>query len=104
VPRRRARTPRERDYARAADEARRAERLEPWSVEPPCPREAQARSGDRVAAAATFRRAARRDPGNWRSWYELAAVTRGAERAAALRRARALNPRESLLDALEPGS
>ncbi|MGH3078462.1 MAG: tetratricopeptide repeat protein, partial [Gaiellaceae bacterium] len=95
----------ERDYARAADEARRAERLEPWSVEPLLLLgRARARSGDRVAAAATFRRAARRDPGNWRSWYELAAVSRGAERAAALRRARELNPRESLLDALEPGS
>ena len=90
----------DRDYARAATEARRAERLAPWSVEP------LLLSGGRRRARATGRRGGdvpARDPprpGNWRSWYELAAVTRGPERAAALRGARALNPRESLLDEL----
>ena len=93
-----------RDYGRAVADARRAERLAPWSVEPLLLLgRAEVGSGDRRAAAETFRRATRHDPGNWRAWYELAAVTRGAERAAALARARALNPRESLLDELGPG-
>jgi O-antigen ligase/polysaccharide polymerase Wzy-like membrane protein len=95
----------DRDYARAVTEARRAEDLAPWSVQPLLLLgRAQARSGARATAAATFARATRRDPGNWRSWYELAAVSRGPERAAALRRARALNPRERLLDELEAGA
>jgi O-antigen ligase len=93
----------DRDYARAAAEARRAEGFAPWSVQPLLLLgRAQAGSGNRAAAAATFARATRRDPGNWRSWYELAAVSRGPERAAALRRARALNPLESLLEELGP--
>ena len=92
----------QRDYERAAYEARRAERLAPWSVEPLLLLgRAQAAAGDRGAARATFERALRREPGNWRLWYELAAVSSGAERRAAVREARALNPLESLLDALE---
>jgi hypothetical protein len=91
----------ERDYARAADEARDAERLVPWSVEPLLLLgRAQAGAGDRTGARATFRRALRDEPGRWRLWYELAAVSRGAERRAALREARALNPLERRLDEL----
>lgn len=90
-----------RDFERAVADARRAERLAPWSVEPLLLLgRAQVGSGDRRAAAETFRRATRRSPENWRAWYELAAVTRGPERARALRRARALNPLERLLDDL----
>ena len=93
------------DYARSAIDARRAGRLAPWSVEPLLLLgRAQTAAGDRLAAAETFRRATRHEPGNWRTWYELAAVTGGAERATAVRRARALNPRESLLDELRPGA
>jgi O-antigen ligase len=94
----------ERDFARAADAARTAERLVPWSVEPLLLLgRAQAGAGDRVAAQATFRRALREEPGRWRLWYELAAVSRGTERQAALREARALNPLESRLDELAEG-
>jgi len=94
----------EKDYDRALDEARRAERLEPWSVEPLLLLgRAQALAGDRVAARSTFRRALRREPESWRLWYELAAVSTGRERRAAVREARALNPLEDLLDALEQG-
>jgi hypothetical protein len=94
-----------RDYDRAIADARRAERLAPWSVEPLLLLgRAQVGSGDRSAAAVTFRRATRHAPESWRTWYELAAVTRGAERAMAVRRARALNPRERLLDELGRGA
>jgi O-antigen ligase len=94
----------EKDYDRAVAEARRAERLEPWSVEPLLLLgRAQALGGDRVAARSTFRRALRREPQSWRLWYELAAVSTGTERRVALREARALNPLEDLLDALEQG-
>ena len=93
------------DYDRAIADARRAGRLAPWSVEPLLLLgRAQVGSGDRRAAAVTFRRATRHAPENWRTWYELAAVTRGAERAVAVRRARVLNPRERLLDELGPGA
>ncbi len=92
------------DYDRAASEARRAERLEPWSVEPLLLLgRAQALAGDRGEARSTFRRALRREPESWRLWYELAAVSTGAERRAALREARALNPLEGLLDAVGQG-
>jgi len=92
------------DYDRAVSEARRAERLEPWSVEPLLLLgRAQTLGGDRGEARSTFRRALRREPENWRLWYELAAVSTGAERQAAFRRARALNPLEGLLDALGQG-
>ncbi len=89
------------DYERAVSDARRAERLEPWSVEPLLLLgRAQALAGDRGEARSTFRRALRREPESWRLWYELAAVSTGAERRAALREARALNPLEGLLEAL----
>jgi cytochrome c-type biogenesis protein CcmH/NrfG len=88
----------DRSYPRAASEARTADRLEPWSVEPLLLLgRAQAGAGDRALARRTLGRAVERAPERWRLWYELAAVSRGAERAAALRRARALNPLEPLL-------
>jgi O-antigen ligase len=92
------------DYGRAISEARRAERLEPWSVEPLLLLgRAHAFAGDRGAAESTFRRALRREPASWRLWYELAAVSGGAERRAALGRARALNPLEPRLEELAEG-
>jgi hypothetical protein len=94
-----------RDYDRAAEDARRAERLAPWSVQPLLLLgRAQVAAGDRRAARATFERALRREPGFWRLWYELAAVTSGAERRAALREARALNPLEPRLHELADAS
>jgi O-antigen ligase len=95
----------DRNYERAVSEARTAERLAPWSAQPLLLLgRAQVAAGDRAAARETFRRAVKRAPERWRLWYELAAVSSGTERRAALRQARALNPRERLLDELDAGS
>jgi O-Antigen ligase len=91
-----------RDYERAISRARSAERLVPWSVQPLLLLgRAQAGAGNRAAASRTFRRALREDRWSWRLWYELAAVSQGAERRAALREARSLNPLEPLLAGLD---
>jgi tetratricopeptide (TPR) repeat protein len=93
-----------RDFERSATEAKRAERLAPWSVEPlVLLGRAQAAGGDFAAARATFERVLAREPDHWRAWLELAAVSSGANREAALRSARALNPLESHIDDLEEG-
>ncbi|MGI8480054.1 MAG: O-antigen ligase family protein [Gaiellaceae bacterium] len=93
-----------RDFDRAAAEAETAERLAPWSVEPlVLLGRAQAAAGDHLSARVTFRRAAARAPERWRVWFELAAVSKGPRREAALRRARALNPLESQIRDLEEG-
>lgn len=94
----------ERAFERAAAEAETAERWAPWSVEPlVLLGRAEAAAGDDVSARGTFKRAAAREPESWRVWLELAAVSKGAPRAAALRRARTLNPLESLIADLEEG-
>jgi hypothetical protein len=46
-------------------------------------------------AEASFRRAIERDASDWRAWLDLALVTDGDARRAALRRARALYPRST---------
>lgn len=83
-----------RDEPAAAEvAARRARTWMPWSHEPwQLLGEAQLSRGEDAAAAISLRRAARRDPGQWSVWYDLALATRGSERAAALSRARDLNP------------
>ena len=54
----------DRDFARAVDEAEKAERLAPWSVQPLVSLgRAQAGAGDRGPARRTFRRAASVEPG-----------------------------------------
>ena len=93
-----------RDFERSAREAKRAERLAPWSVEPlVLLGRAQAAGGDRASARKTFERVLAREPDHWRAWLELAAVSRGASREKALRRARALNPLEAHIDELDEG-
>jgi O-Antigen ligase len=93
-----------RDFDRSAKEASRAERLGPWTVEPlVLLGRAQAAGGDRAAARATFERVVAREPDHWRAWLELAAVSSGPTREAALRQARALNPLESHIEDLEQG-
>lgn len=92
------------DFARSVTQAERAERLAPWSVEPlVLVGRAQAAGGDRSAARATFERVLVREPDHWRAWLELAAVSSGAKREAALARVRVLNPLESHIDDLEEG-
>ncbi len=94
----------DRDFEKAAAEAETAERLAPWSVEPLLLLgRAQAGAGARVSARETFKRAASVEPEHWRVWLELAAVSKGGQREAALRRARDLNPLESHIRDLEEG-
>ena len=64
---------------------------------------AQAARADQRGGSRTFERVVAREPNHWRAWFELAAVSAGAEREAALRRARALNPLEWHIDDLEEG-
>jgi hypothetical protein len=83
--------------------ARRAEDWQPWSTRPLVALgEARLAAGDVEGAAATFRRAARRDRGDWQAWYDLALTTHGPERARALAVVTRLNPRAPELAALRP--
>jgi O-antigen ligase len=89
------------NLASAVKAARRAERWQPWSNQPPLALgEARLAAGDLEAAAAGFRKAIRRDPGDWEPWYQLGLATEGHERARALARASRLNPRSPELAVL----
>ena len=82
------------DYARAAKEARTAQRWARWSFEPwQRLGEAQLAAGDAAAARRSFRSAIERDSENWGLWYELATASEGRARERALRHAERLNPR-----------
>ena len=75
--------------------ARRAARLQPWSSEPwRLLGEAQLARGQVEAARESFRKGIERDDGDWELWLDLALATDGPERAHAIERARALNPRD----------
>lgn len=83
------------DWTEARDHGRRARALLPWSAEPELVLgEVAAGLGDRAEALGNFRAAVEADPQNWVAWLHVAQVARGAERAAAYRRVRELNPRE----------
>jgi hypothetical protein len=82
------------DPARAAHEALRAERWQPWSAAPVLVRgTAFLELGDRDAARRLFTRAAARDPNDYRTWLALAAVSEGDAARVAVLRAGELNPR-----------
>ena len=82
------------DAAAAVRDAERAARWQPWSAEPLLVGgQARLLLGDRSGAGARFARAAAREPNDRRTWLALAAVTDGEVARAALRRARALDPR-----------
>jgi hypothetical protein len=84
----------QRNLPRALEESDRAEALMPWSPWPWIARgEAQLVTGRPADAAVSFRKAIDVDEGEWRGWYGLALATRGAERNAALARARSLYPK-----------
>jgi O-antigen ligase len=77
------------DAQAASSAARRAQTLVPWSAEPwRLLGEAQVLAGNQRAGLHSLREAARRDPGDWRVWYDLALA--GEPGAAA--RAASLNP------------
>ena len=74
---------------------RRARALLFWSAEPELVLgDAAAGLGNRQGALREYRDAVATDPRNWVAWLRVAQVARGAERVAAYRRVRQLNPRE----------
>jgi hypothetical protein len=85
-----------RELDAALVDAERARQLMPWSGRPWLARgEAEFAGGDVTGAEASFRRAIERDASDWRAWLDLALVTDGDARRAALQRARALYPRST---------
>lgn len=81
------------DVSGAVADARRARTWQPWAAAPMrLLAEAELARGDDAAATRSLRDAIRRDPENWRAWYDLAVVTTGRDQAAAVRRTAALNP------------
>ena len=88
-------------YEHAAEQARRAARWAPWASDPwEALGEARLARGDDATARESFRKAIAKDPRDWNLWYGLARASEGRARAAALARARELNPRSAELDAL----
>jgi O-Antigen ligase len=80
-------------YAAAAQAARRAIRLAPWSADGwESLAQIQQDQGDIAAARSSFRRAIAKDPLNWTLWNELALVSSGNARAEAAAKVRSLNP------------
>jgi hypothetical protein len=86
------------EWAAAADEARLARALMPWS---PAPLEALGRAqlgaGLLSDARRSFRKAIAIDRGDWELWYRLATASSGRARRDALRAATRLFPRAQLL-------
>jgi O-Antigen ligase len=73
------------DWAAAAHLSRVAAARQPWSAAPSrVLGEAELALGERRRAHAAFARAAALDPGDWRTWAELARLTSGREREAAI--------------------
>ncbi|HSP73947.1 MAG TPA: hypothetical protein VLN26_16350, partial [Gaiellaceae bacterium] len=83
--------------------ARRAHRWQPWSYEPwQLLGETSSAAGDLAGARRSFRRAIELDRRNWSLWYDLAQVTTGAARKAALAEASRLNPQSPELAQSSP--
>lgn len=88
------------DYAKAEDEARKAERWAPWSSEPwQRLGEAELAQDNLAEARASFRKAIAKEPTDWQLWFLLAEASTGAEQRRALAEARRLNPRSPELRA-----
>jgi O-antigen ligase len=81
------------DTVDAESAARHARAWAPWSHEPwELLGEAQLAQRHDAAARASLEQAIRRAPEEWRLWFDLAIVSRGPRRTAAITRARELNP------------
>lgn len=77
----------------AAADARQARTWEPWSPEPwRLLGEAQLQQGRVGEARSSFQRGLQEDRRDWELWLDLALVTQGSERQAAIGRVAALNP------------
>ena len=84
---------RESRWDAAESRARRAASLQPWSADPwRALGEAQLQGGDRPAARRSLRTALGKNGRDWQLWLDLALASEGRARAAAARRALALNP------------
>ena len=81
------------NYADAVEEARRAERLLPWSPWPLIARgDAQLAAGLPASAKESYREAIAIDSGEWRAWYGLGLASNGTARTKAFARAHRLYP------------
>jgi O-antigen ligase len=81
------------DADAARRDAERARRFEPWAASPwRLLGEAELAEGRLGPARRHLLRAVREDPHSWDAWRDLALVTQGREREAALRRAQLLDP------------
>jgi Flp pilus assembly protein TadD len=88
------------DVSTALTDARRARALMPWSPQPwEALGNADLEQGLLPQARRSFRKAVAIDPGDWGLWSQLAAVTRGSERTAALRRVKILYPQAEIASA-----
>ena len=91
--------------ASAADEARQARRWEPWSGTPwRLLGESQLQAGDVDRARRSFLEGLEHDHGDWELWLDLALVSRGQERKAALAHVAQLNPQSAELRQLTASS
>lgn len=88
------------NWGSAAAAAHTAHSWMPWSPTPwDALGRAQRGAGLRADARVSFRKALALDDGDWELWYDLATVSRGAERRRALQEARKLFPRADFLRA-----
>jgi O-antigen ligase len=89
----------------AADEARQARRWQPWSGTPwRLLGESQLQAGEVERARSSFLEGLERDRGDWELWLDLALVSRGEQRRAALERVAELNPQSTELRQLTASS
>jgi hypothetical protein len=80
-------------FGAAVAHARGSLRFAPWSADAwRVIGESRRAEGDRVSARVAFRRAVHLDPANWQLWSELASLSAGEPRRAALAEAARLNP------------
>lgn len=89
-------------WSAAESEARTAVSWQPWSADART-QLGQALLGEHRAAdaRAAFQAAIVRDPGDWQAWVGIARTSTGTARQAAIARARALDPREPQVLALQ---
>jgi len=89
----------------AADEARQARRWEPWSGTPwRLLGESQLQAGEVDRARSSFLEGLEHDGGDWELWLDLALVSRGEQRRAALAHVAELNPHSAELRQLTASS